>query len=227
MLIVLIRTVILYIVALFVIRIMGKGELAKLDPFQMVVLFMIAELATFPIESSDIPLFAGVVAMLALVFLQILISAISKKNQRFAELLSGRPSILISKGKINEKELKRLRLSIADLMQYLRLKNFPQTADVEYAILESNGDLSVIAKPEKRPLTPEDMDIVPDQTILPMTLIADGQLSSQGLRMSNIKEKTLQQAIRKAGAKSCQEVLYAYCDEHGKIHVHLRERKKG
>ena len=108
MLIVLIRTVILYIVALFVIRIMGKGELAKLDPFQMVVLFMIAELATFPIESSDIPLFAGVVAMLALVFLQILISAISKKNQRVAELLSGRPSILISKGKINEMQISKM-----------------------------------------------------------------------------------------------------------------------
>ncbi|MBE6031647.1 MAG: DUF421 domain-containing protein [Clostridiales bacterium] len=226
MLIILLRTAILYIVALFVIRIMGKGELSKLDPFQMVVLFMIAELATLPLESTDIPIFNGVTAMLTLLFLQVLTAVLSKKSQKIARILSGRPAILIQKGEINERELERLQLSITDLAEYLRIKNYPLFSDVEYAILEANGELSVIPRPEKRPVTPEDLDIVLEREELPVTLIADGQLSKRGLRIADIKEKTLLRAMRKAGARDYRDVLFAFSDEHREIHIHLKEEKK-
>ena len=116
MLIILIRTIVLYFIILFVMRVMGKAELSKMSPFQMIVSFMIAELAAMPIESPDISMISGVTAIFTLLFLQVLISLLSIKSERLKNLFSGSPSILIEKGKINKKEMKRLRLTISDLL---------------------------------------------------------------------------------------------------------------
>ena len=117
MLIILIRTIVLYFIILFVMRVMGKAELSKMSPFQMIVSFMIAELAAMPIESPDISMISGVTAIFTLLFLQVLISLLSIKSERLKNLFSGSPSILIEKGKINKKEMKRLRLTISDLLE--------------------------------------------------------------------------------------------------------------
>ena len=125
MLIILIRTIVLYFIILFVMRVMGKAELSKMSPFQMIVSFMIAELAAMPIESPDISMISGVTAIFTLLFLQVLISLLSIKSERLKNLFSGSPSILIEKGKINKKEMKRLRLTISDLLEALRIGGSP------------------------------------------------------------------------------------------------------
>ena len=181
MAIVLIRTVILYLIVLFVIRIMGKGELSKMSPFQLIVVFMIAELASIPIESPDVSMITGVSAIFTLLFLQVLISFLSIKSEKFKTFFNGKPSVLIDNGELNLKELKALRITINDLMEQLRIGGSPSISDVDYAIMESNGDLSIIQKPGKRSITPDDIALDTDPEIMPAVFISDGVIYSKNV----------------------------------------------
>ena len=221
MVIILIRTVILYAIVLFTIRIMGKSELSKMSPFQLVVIFMIAELAAIPIESSTASLINGAVAIFALLFLQVLISLLSIKSERAKNFFNGKPSVLVEKGAINEKELKSLRISINDLMEQLRIGNAPSLAEVEYAIMESNGELSIIPKADKKPLTPSDMSLTKEPQTMPLTLIADGVLYKQNLHWVGWDEEFLKQQLGLLNLGSYKEVFFAFCDESKKLHVYV------
>lgn len=220
MLIILIRTIILYFLVLFVIRVMGKAELSKMDPFEMVVLFMMAELAAIPIESLDIPLLNGAAAILTLLFLEVVLSFLSVKSRRINNLLNGKPSILINKSSINEKEMKNQRITIDDLMQQLRLKNFPSLSDVEYAILEANGDVSVIPKPDKASLTPSDMKIPTSSGMLPMILVSDGTVYKENLKLLGRDESYLQRELSRAGIRQISQVFLCFSDENRRLHVY-------
>lgn len=226
MLIILIRTMILYFVVLFVIRVMGKAELSKMDPFEMIILFMIAELAAIPIESLDIPLLNGVAAILTLLFLEVSLSFLSIKSKRINSLLNGKPSVIIDKGRINEKELKSQRITLDDLMQQLRLKNYPSMADVDYAVLEANGDLSVIPKPEKAPLTPSDMDLAASSEVIPMVLISDGALYPNNLKRFGKEEDYLKKELSKAKITEYSQVFLCFCDEKGQLHVYPKGKSR-
>jgi uncharacterized membrane protein YcaP (DUF421 family) len=226
MLIILIRTMILYFVVLFVIRVMGKAELSKMDPFEMIILFMIAELAAIPIESLDIPLLNGVAAILTLLFLEVSLSFLSIKSKRINSLLNGKPSVIIDKGRINEKELKSQRITLDDLMQQLRLKNYPSMADVDYAVLEANGDLSVIPKPEKAPLTPADMDLAASSEVIPMVLISDGALYQNNLKRFGKEETYLKKELLKAKITEYSQVFLCFCDEKGQLHVYPKGKSR-
>lgn len=226
MLIILIRTVILYFVVLFVIRIMGKAELSKMDPFEMVVLFMMAELAAIPIESLDIPLLNGAAAILTLLFLEVVLSVLSIKSQKINNLLNGKPSILIDKSRINEKELKNQRISVSDLMQQLRLKSYASLADVDYAILEANGEVSVLPKPGKAPLTPDDMKLTVSSKIMPMVLIADGMLYKENLTAFGKEEAYLKKELSKAKLTDYSEVFLCFFDESRQLHLYPRGKDK-
>jgi len=226
MLIILIRTVILYFIVLFVIRVMGKAELSKMDPFEMVVLFMIAELAAIPIESLDIPLLNGAAAILTLLFLEVSLSYLSIKSPKINKLLNGKPSIIIDRGNINEKELKNQRISIDDLMQQLRLKNYPSMADVDYAILEANGDLSIIPKPEKAPLTRNDMGFETSSTIMPMVLISDGELYQNSLKLLGKEESYLKKELLKAKLTDYSQVFLCFYDENRQLHVYPKGKSR-
>lgn len=226
MLIILIRTMILYFVVLFVIRVMGKAELSKMDPFEMIILFMIAELAAIPIESLDIPLLNGVAAILTLLFLEVSLSFLSIKSKRINSLLNGKPSVIIDKGRINEKELRSQRITLDDLMQQLRLKNYPSMADVDYAVLEANGDLSVIPKPEKAPLTPADMDLAASSEIIPMVLISDGALYQNNLKRFGKEENYLKKELSKAKITEYSQVFLCFCDEKGQLHVYPKGKSR-
>lgn len=220
MIIILIRTIILYLVVLFVIRVMGKGELSSLDPFQLVILFMIAELAAIPIESTDVAVLSGVTAILTLLFLEVVISFASIKSQKINDFINGKPSILIKKGKINLDELKKLRISIDDLMEQLRLKNYPSITDVNDAILESNGDLSVIPKSEKKPLTPEDIGLKKMDEVMPMVLISDGTLFENNLQNNNMNENDLKKELKKHNISDYSNVFLCFYDESGQLHIY-------
>jgi uncharacterized membrane protein YcaP (DUF421 family) len=218
--IILIRTAILYLLVLLCIRIMGKSELAKLSPFQLVVLFMIAELAALPIEDTDLSLINGVSAIFTLLFLQVLISYLSLKCEWFKNFISGKPSVLIEDGKINEDELKRLRININDLFEQLRIKNAPSLYDVAYAIMESNGDLSVIPKPNKKPLTPSDLGLIKPKEVMPLMVICDGTLYTSSLERLGWCEDYLNSLLLPMNIFSYREVLLAFCDEQKTLHVY-------
>jgi uncharacterized membrane protein YcaP (DUF421 family) len=220
MLIILIRTIILYFLVLFVIRVMGKAELSKMDPFEMVVLFMMAELAAIPIESLDIPLLNGAAAILTLLFLEVVLSCLSVKSHKINHLLNGKHSILIEKSGINEKEMKNQRITIDNLMQRLRLKNYPSLADVEYAILEANGDVSVIPKSGKAPLTASDMKLPASTGAIPLILISDGVVYQENLKLLGKNEEYLQRELSKTGVRQFSHVFLCFSDEDRRLHIY-------
>lgn len=225
MLIVAIRTLILYSIVLFAVRLMGKSELSKMSPFQLVIVFMIAELAAIPIDSTSASLVNGVMAIFTLMFLQIFISFLSIKSEGFKDFISGKPSILIEKGKLNIKELRKLRITNTDLMEQLRLENCPSISDVQYAVMESNGQLTVIPKAENRPLTAKDMGVAVTEGALPVILVSDGVLYKKNLYVSGFNEEQFHSKLTAAKITSYKEIFLAFCDENKKIHVYLNSDK--
>lgn len=226
MLIILIRTIILYFVVLFVIRSMGKAELSKMDPFEMIVLFMMAELAAIPIESPDIPLLNGAAAIFTLLFLEVSLSFLSIKSQRINDLLNGKPSILINKSQINEDEMKKQRITFNDLMQQLRLKNFASLADVDYAVLEANGEVSILPKAGKAPVTPEDMNQNPSSRVMPMILISDGVFYKDNLTFLGKEESYLKKELAKAKITDYSQVLLCFFDEKKQLHLYAKGKSR-
>jgi len=218
------RTAILYMVALFVIRVMGKGELSKLDPFQLVALFMIAELAALPIATPDVAVITGVSAMIGLLLVQVIVSILSVKSPKFNDIVKGKASIIIEKGTINEKEMKKFRMTIDDLSQQLRIKNYPSIADVDFAILEANGDMSVIPKPGKNAAKREDLGVPAGAETLPMVLIADGVLQKENLIRAAIEENVLMRRLGVEGISQYSQVFLCFIDENGVIYVHPKSQ---
>ena len=206
MLIVAVRTFIMYIALLFAIRLMGNSELSKMSPFQLVVVFMIAELAAIPIDSTSASLLNGIMAIFTLAFFQILISFISTKSETIKMIFSGKPILLVEKGKLNYKELSKQRITLTDLMEQLRIQNCPSICDVDYAVLESNGNLSVIKKNEGE--------------VLPSILISDGHLYPKNLELVNLTKKKLEKRLSRIGIYSFSEVFLAFCDESKKLHIY-------
>lgn len=220
MVVIFFRTLLAYIVVLIAVRIMGKSELAKLAPFQMVVLFMLGELASLPIEDPGLSLISGFIGIFTLIVLQTVISLLSLKYEWFKNFISGKPSVIIDNGQINEAELRRLRLNLNDLTEQLRIKDYASLSDVAYAILESNGSLSVIPKPQKANVTNEDLNIDKDKTAMPLMLICDGTIYKSNLQRLNWSEDYFNTLLSKYHIASYKEVLLAFTDEHKKLHVY-------
>jgi len=226
LIIIVIRTFVLYFIVLFSLRVMGKGELSKMDPFQMVILFMISELASLPIAEPDVSLIHGACAIVTLMFLQILLSILSLKSTSFKTIFNGTPSILIEEGSLNIHEMKRLRISVDDLSQQLRLKGYPSLADVNYAIMEINGDLSVIPTSAKQPLTPADLQLDVQEGHLPVVLVADGVLYRQNLRHAGLTELALKERLLELGVPHPDQILIAYTDEKQSLHVYPKSSQE-
>ena len=182
MLITFIRAIILYIIVLIVMRLMGKREIGQLQPFELAIAIMIADLASIPMTEIGIPISKGIIPILGLLVMHLLISFINLKSIKLRELICGKPAILIYRGKIDEKVLKKERFTINELQERLRGNNIVNIGDVEYAILETNGEVTVIQKPNKRNSIPEDFNIMPDYEGIPYDLVIDGVIMEENLK---------------------------------------------
>ena len=225
MALVLIRTVILYFLVLLTFRIMGKSELSEMSPFQLVIVFMIAELAAIPIDSTTSSLLNGIAAIFALMFLQTLLSTIAVKCEWFKNFINGRPSILIEKGEINQKELRDLRITLNDLQEQLRIKDIYSFSDVEFAIMESNGELSVIPKASKRNVTVSDLGIKENEIYLPVVVISDGTLYERNLLKLNLDSDKLKDILRRYNLFSYKDVFLAFTDDEKKLHIYVSDNE--
>ncbi len=179
------RTVFLYLIVLCVMRFMGKRELGQMQPFELVISIMIADLASTPMAEIGIPILYGIIPILSLLFMHIIISILNIKSNRIRAFICGKPRILIENGKIDEQALIKENLTINELQEQLRVNNVDSLSDVEYAILETSGQISVIPKSEKRPTTPEDFGIKPDKVKLSYDLIVDGRIMGENLQKLN------------------------------------------
>ncbi len=197
MFIVLIRTIILYLLVILSMRLMGKKQVGELEPFELAITIMISELASLPMQDSRIPLLHGIVPILTLLILQNLFSLIQLKSEKIRSLINGEPSILIEKGKIDFQELKNQRFNINDLMEELRLQGYYDLENIEYAILETSGQLSIIPKTEESPVTKKDLSLQFTQERLPVTLILDGKINKKNLKLIKKDEKWLENKLKK------------------------------
>lgn len=217
MLIGILRTVILFAVVVIGVRLMGKRQIGQLQPYEIVIVIMLSALAAIPMENTEVPLLFGLFPIFTLILIQVAMSFLSLKSQRAREIICGTPTVLVENGKIIEKEMAKLRYNITDLLEQLREKNMPNIADVEFAILESSGKLSIIPKSQKRPVIPEDLNIPTKYEGLPITLIIDGFVFKKNLAQLNLTEEWLGTELNKFGIKSFKEVLFAHLDTEGKL----------
>lgn len=149
MLVVFIRTIIVYFLVLFVMRVMGKSEISQFQPFEFVIALMVADLASVPMQDPEMSLLDGVISIVALLIVHIIISTVSIKSAKINRLTSGNPAMLINKGKLDMSELEKQQITIKELQERLRQNDYPYIEDVYYAILETSGDVSIIEKAEK------------------------------------------------------------------------------
>ncbi|HGG0418479.1 DUF421 domain-containing protein [Clostridium botulinum] len=218
MFIVLIRTIILYLLVILSMRLMGKKQVGELEPFELAITIMISELASLPMQDSRIPLLHGIVPILTLLILQNLFSLIQLKSEKIRSLINGEPSILIEKGKIDFQELKNQRFNINDLMEELRLQGYYDLENIEYAILETSGQLSIIPKTEESPVTKKDLSLQFTQERLPVTLILDGKINKKNLKLIKKDEKWLENKLKKDNISSYDELLIAILNSKGNLY---------
>ena len=224
MLITFFRAIILYIVVLAVMRLMGKREIGQLQPFELAISIMIADLASIPMTEIGIPIFNGIVPILGLLVMHLIISVINLKSLKAREIICGKPSILIYRGKINEQELKKERFTINELEERLRGNNVVNLGDVEYAILETSGQVTVIQKPEKRNTIPEDFNIVPEYEGIPYDLVVDGKVMMKNLKLIGKNYAWLKKQVEKFDIKP-EEALIVTLDGKGQIFCQKKESK--
>ncbi len=217
------RSIILYIIVLIVMRLMGKREIGQLQPFELAIAIMIADLASIPMSDTGIPLSNGIVPILGLLVMHLLISLINLKSIRAREIICGKPRILIYRGKIQKDALIKERFTINELEERIRSQNISSLGDVEYAILETSGQISVIPKPNKRNTTPEDFNIMPDYEGIPYDLVIDGRIMSENLKKIGKNYVWLKKQVNKFNYNPEDALIVTY-DGKGQIFCQKKEK---
>ena len=220
-----IRVVILYTLVLAIMRLMGKREIGQMQPFELVIAIMIADLASIPMADIGIPLYNGIIPILALLLLQLIISIVNLKSICLRKVFCGVPTILIYRGRIDERVLKKEKITVNELQERLRQNNIFNIGDVEYAILETSGQVTVIQKPEKRNTIPEDFNIKPDYEGIPYDLVTDGAVMNENLKAIGRDYNWLKKEVKKFGFKPEEALIVTY-DGKGQIFCQKKERKK-
>ncbi len=225
MLLIFFRAILLYILVLVVMRLMGKREIGQLQPFELAISIMIADLASIPMTDTGVPITNGIIPILGLLVMHLLISVINMKSINGRAIICGKPTILVYRGKINEKALQKERFTINELEERLRGNNIFNLGDVEYAILETSGQITVIQKPEKRTTIPEDFNITPEYEGIPYDLVIDGKIMSNNLKAIGKDEEWLKKQVEKFKMKPEQALVVTF-DGKGQIFCQKKDDKK-
>ena len=200
------RTILIYLCVLFAMRLMGKRQLGELQPEELVSTILISNLASISIESEEVPITASLIPLFLIAALELLGSMLSFRSQRFFNLMSGRPKTVILNGQIDQKALRMLRLTTADLMEALRGKDIFDPRDVSYAIIETNGTLSAALRPERQPATLADLHLAAQQTQATIPFVLDGQVLEDNLRTCG-KDRAWLERTAQANTLLPEEIL--------------------
>ena len=194
------RTIFLYLILIAVVRIMGKRQIGQMEASEFVVTMLVANLAAIPMQDGGIPLYSGVVPILTILGAELLLSVFSLKSIRFRRLLCGKPVILIENGRILRENLKKTRVTLDELSGHLREKEVLDPRSVQYAILETNGNVSVFLYPKEKPASARDAGVQVRRQYLPITLVSDGHLLQDNLDLAGKDATWLQRVLRERNA---------------------------
>jgi uncharacterized membrane protein YcaP (DUF421 family) len=217
---IILRTVFIYFFLLVIMRMMGKREIGKLSVFDLIVSFMIADLSAMAIDSEK-PMYIGIISILTLAIFQVFISYLSLKSKKIREWADGKPVVIVEKGKILDDQMAKARYNMDDLMIQLREKNIADVSDVEFAILETTGKLSVFPKEKKISEEGVHKSLRPFQ--MPVPLIIDGKVQDDGLRQIGKTRFWLKNEIQKQGYRDFKEIFYASVNSNGKLFIDRKD----
>lgn len=225
MLVLFVRVLILYLLIFFVLRLTGKRQLGELQPFDLVMTLLIADLAAVPASNTGEPLIYGIVPILALFLCQQVVSYLSLKSDGVRKVVCGQSVLLIARGVVQEEALRASRYTINDLMEQLRGKNAFTISDVEYAILETNGDVSVLLKGTKQQPDYTAFSLPPPRAAPPYMLVQDGRLRPEELRKAGRDEAWLREKLALADCRAYGEAFFAFLDSDGTLHVQTTAKR--
>ena len=225
MFVVFFRTLIIYFVIIVCLRIMGKRQLGELQPSEFVIAILISNIATLSIEDTDIPLIGAVVPIITLMSAEVILSYITLKSPKMQVLVTGNPVVIIRNGNIDQQNMRNLRFSIEDLMSQLRINGIFDIDDVAWAIVETNGQLTVFPKSSAQPITPKSIAEPKSCDTPPMVLISDGMLCSKSLEVCNLTKTWLKGVLEKEKISE-KDIFLMTCDPTAKYHIIRKEQKK-
>ena len=211
MLVVFIKSVITFFLVLIVVRLMGKRQLGEMQPFELVITFIIAEVACIPMNDPYIPFYYGIVPIITLGVLHLVLSLVARKSMLARKIISGRSVLAIDKNGINYENLKRMNMNVNDLIEAVRSSGYMDFADIEYAIFETNGKVCVVEKAS------DPSEVKP--AFLPLSLLIDGKFDENNLALAGVEEVKLREVFLKNGLKNPKEVLYADIRQDGTLYV--------
>ena len=194
------RTVVFYVLLIAVIRLMGKRQVGQMEPSEFVVTMLVANLASIPLEETDLPMAAGLVPILTVLGMELAFSALSLRSIFFRKLLCGKPVILIENGTILQENLRKTRVTLDELTGHLREKDVLDLSSVQYAILETNGNLSVFPYPKEKPASAKDAGIQARKQYIPLTIVSDGKLLEENLQKAGKDRRWLEGVLRNRNA---------------------------
>ena len=219
-----VRTVLMYGAILAAVRVMGKRQISQLQTSELVVTLLIAELAMLPIQEGNLPLWAGVLPMAVLVLCELLVSFGMLKSSRFRKLVCGSPTVVIQRGEILQNEMRRLRITTEDLMEQLRQNGVFYLEDVAWAIIETNGMMNVIRRPEEDPVTPRQLQLKPEPPVLETSVISDGEVSLHSLKLVGKDRDWLDRRLKEQGV-AVKDIFLMTARSDGKWRIIKKQGK--
>ena len=223
MVIAFLRTIILYLLIIAGVRLMGKRQVGELEPSELVLALIIADLAAVPMQDFGIPLLSGIIPILTLLCITMILSVLTMKSVKFRAIICGRPSIIVENGKIHQREMKKNRFTVDELMEELRMKGITDLSTVKYAILETNGMISVLPYANQLPATAEQMNVTPDDVGLPIVIINDGRVLDHNLKTRGLDGSWLQKRLEEHKIKSAKDVFLLTVDEQNRVYFAAKD----
>ena len=213
-----VRTIVLYIFLTFGVRLMGKRQIGDMQPNELIVTLLISEIAAIPLQDTSQPLLFGIAAIFMLVVLEIVVSVLTMKSKFFRKLMSGKSMVVIKNGKIDQQAMRSVRMTVLDLIELLRGQNVFDISTVAFAVLEVNGNLSVLLKSEEQNATAKDLKLNPKPATLPLPVITDGKIQRDSLNSLKISEEEICKLL-KINRTTVEDVFLMTMDRNRKFSI--------
>lgn len=225
MLTIVMRVLVMYFLVLIVYRFMGKRQLGEMQPFELVLTLVVADLVTIPMAEVSVPILHGIIPLFTLVCLHFILTFFSSKSTKFARILSGKPVIVVNPDGIDYRALKNLNMSLDDVFEAIRGCGYFSLEQVQYAIMETNGKMSVMPKSSSAPVTTQDLKLSVEESLIPINIINEGKVLQNNLEMAGLKEKDVSKLLDMAKLKKVKEVLLLTIDKNGKVFLQAYGQK--
>lgn len=225
MIITITRTIVLYIFVTLGIRLMGKRQIGEMQPNELVITLLISEIAAIPLQDTSQPILNGVVAIFMLIILEIIISVITMKSLYVRKIMNGKSAVIIKNGVIDQNMMRQVRMTVLDLVELLRGQDVFDISTVAYAVLEVNGNLSVLLKSSEQPVTVKDIDIKKEKATLPLPVISDGKIIRESLDALEISEEDIKSTVKK-NSTDIKDVFLMTMDRYGETSlIKMRDKQ--